>query len=85
MIQIAPPCRPPCVGLDDSHGAGHVRLRLWQWSYSLIICLITAWLISLGPIPGIIAVVTAKHVLVAIFVMGIGVDSRAPGFRRRYP
>jgi hypothetical protein len=45
---------------------------------SLLTILITAWLISLGPIPGIIAVVTAKHVLVAIFVMGIGVDAKKP-------
>jgi hypothetical protein len=37
--------------------------------------LATAWCCTLGWIPGIIAVVTAKHVLVAILVMGLGVDA----------
>jgi hypothetical protein len=41
----------------------------------MLTILATAWCISLGWIPGIIAVVTAKHVLVAILVMGLGVDA----------
>jgi hypothetical protein len=76
MSQLAPPSAPPRIALDNNDGASPLRLRLWQWWVSLLTLLITAWFISLGPIPGIIAVVTAKHILVAIFVMGIGVDAR---------
>jgi hypothetical protein len=75
MLEIAPPSRPPQVALGDNPGSGRVRLRLWQWSWTILTCIITAWCFTLGPIPGIIALVTAKHVLVAILVMGLGVDS----------
>jgi hypothetical protein len=46
-----------------------------QASATLATLLATAWLCSLGPIPAIIALVTAKHVLVAILIMGLGVDA----------
>ena len=51
-----------------------IRLQLRFLLPLIAVVIATAWLISLGPIPGIIAVFTAKHVLVAIYVMGIGVD-----------
>ena len=77
MAQLAPPERPPRVALGDDDGRIYrLRLRLWQWWCTLLTLVLTAWLITLGPIPGIIAVVTAKHILVALFVMGIGVDAR---------
>jgi len=75
MAQIAPP-QAPQIALDDGDGMNRIHLRLWQFWWTLVTVLITAWLISLGPIPGIIAVVTAKHILVAILVLGLGVDSR---------
>jgi hypothetical protein len=50
-------------------------MRLLQLWLTLVTLLVTAWLVTLGPIPAIIAVVTAKHVLVAILVMGLGVDA----------
>jgi hypothetical protein len=71
MSQIA----PPPVAQDDGDGLRRVHLRLWQWGATSLTVLITAWCFSLGWIPGIIALVTAKHVLVAIYVMGIGVDA----------
>jgi hypothetical protein len=79
MSQIAPPLPPLQVALDDGDGLNRVRLRLWQWWWTLVTVLATAWICSLGWIPGIIAVVTAKHVLVAILVMGLGVDARGEG------
>jgi hypothetical protein len=75
MAQIAPPQIPPRVALDGDDGMNRLQLRLWQLWVTLLTVLVTAWLITLGPIPGIIAVVTAKHVLVAVLVMGLGVDS----------
>jgi hypothetical protein len=81
MLSMAPPEAPPRIALDDGDGVNRVRLRLWQLWLTLLTILITAWLMTLGPIPGIIAIITAKHVLVAIYVMGIGVDApfRAEG------
>ena len=46
-----------------------------MWATVLTI-LITAWLVSLGPVPAVFALVIAKHILVAILVMGLGVDAR---------
>jgi hypothetical protein len=76
MALIAPPEKPPLVALGDDDGrVDRVRLRLCQWWCTLVTVGVTVWLCTLGYIPGIIAVVTAKHILVAIFVMGIGVDA----------
>ena len=71
---IAPPLLPPQTGLDDDDSLKRVRLRLWQVGWSSVIVLATVWVMTLGWIPGIIAVVTAKHILVAILVMGLGVN-----------
>jgi hypothetical protein len=76
QIDMAPPPAPPRVAVNDDDHFGRVRLRLWQLWLTFLTILITVWLITLGPIPGIIAVVTAKHVLVAILVMGLSVDTR---------
>ncbi len=77
-IYMAPPPVPPRVALDDRDGFERVQLRLRQLWLTLVTVLITVWLINLGPIPAIIAVVTAKHVLVAILVMGLGVGAKQP-------
>ena len=45
----------------------------------MLTILVTAWLVTLGPLPAVLALVTAKHVLVAILVMGLGVDKRHVG------
>jgi hypothetical protein len=72
MARIAPP-RPPIVGLADDD---HLRLRFRQIGLTAATIVATAWLCTLGWIPAILALVTAKHVLVAILVMGLGVDAR---------
>ena len=74
---IAPPRFPleTCLGDDDR--LGRVRLRLWQLGWSVVVVLITVWMMTLGYIPGVVAVLVAKHILVAILVMGLGVD-RSP-------
>jgi len=76
MIHLsAPPRRPVAVALADDDGLRRVRFRLWQWSMSLLTILATAWFMTLGPIPGIIALVVAKHILVAILVAGLGINA----------
>jgi hypothetical protein len=75
MSQLAPPQYPPPTALDDPDGKDRLRLQLMQVWLTLVTTFIMVWLITLGPIPAIIGIITAKHVLVAILVMGLGVDS----------
>jgi hypothetical protein len=75
MILLTPPPKPPRVALGENDGVRKVRLRLWQINASALTVLLTAWCCTLGAIPAIIALVVAKHVLVAILVMGLGLDA----------
>jgi hypothetical protein len=50
-------------------------MRLTQVMASMVTVFATAWVCTLGIIPAIIALSIAKHVLVAILMMGLGVDA----------
>jgi hypothetical protein len=63
------------VALSDDDGARRVQFRLSQMGLTALTVLITAWCCTLGWAPAIVALVVAKHVLVAILVMGLGVDA----------
>ena len=79
MARLAPPpCPPSHITLEDGDGAHRLRTRLLLLWVTALTVLITAWLCTLGPIPAVVAVVTAKHILVAALVMGMGVDERRP-------
>ncbi|MBY0524047.1 MAG: hypothetical protein K2R98_11645 [Gemmataceae bacterium] len=79
MAQMAPPGPPPSVvGVDDDDRVQRLRVRLWQISVAVGTIFITGWFFTLGWIPGIVAAVLAKHILVAILVMGLGVDQDRP-------
>jgi hypothetical protein len=71
MSLTAPP-RPPLIAIADED---RFNLRFRQIWLSALTILVTVWLCTLGWIPAIIALVTAKHILVAILVMGLGVDA----------
>lgn len=75
MALLAPPPRPPRVALCENDGVRRLHMRLWQLTMTAVTVFITAWCCTLGAIPGIIALLLAKHVLVAILVMGLGVDA----------
>ena len=76
MVHLSsPPRLPVTVALADGDGLQRTHFRIWQWGMSMATVLVTVWFMTLGPIPGIIAVVTAKHVLVAILVAGLEVKS----------
>ncbi len=75
MATIAPPPAPPRVAMGDDDRTNKLRFRVWQMTATMVTLMITAWICSLGAIPAIIALVTAKHVLVAILMMGLGVDA----------
>jgi len=75
MVHLSsPPRLPVTVALADGDGLRRTRFRIWQWGMCMVTLLITAWFMTLGPIPGIIAVVVAKHILVAILVAGLGIN-----------
>lgn len=79
MHIVAPPEPPMLVALGDDDQRRRIDGRLWQIWLTLLTVLATAWLCTLGPIPGVLAVVTAKHVLVAILAMGLSIDApRSP-------
>ncbi len=80
MAALAPPPSPPQTGLGDNDDLARYRLRATQATATVVTVLATGWLCTLGAIPAILALMTAKHVLVAVLVMGMGIDSH-PGKR----
>jgi hypothetical protein len=70
MALIAPP-QPPSVTFADGDGMRRVRFRLWQVLLAAFTIFATAWFCTFGIIPAIFAIMVAKHVLVAILVMGL--------------
>jgi hypothetical protein len=80
MALLAPPPAPPRVAVDDNDDLRRFRLRLAQVLATTITVVATAWVCTLGAIPAILGLMVAKHILVAILVMGLGVD--APPSRR---
>jgi hypothetical protein len=79
MALLAPPPCPPVVGVGDNDGLRRFRMRLVQVSATTITISATAWVCTLGAIPAILGLMVAKHVLVAIIVMGLGVDAPRGG------
>jgi hypothetical protein len=72
MASIAPPRLP--VALSDEGGLNRLYHRLWLLTLSFLTVVATAWFVMLGPISAIIALTFAKHILVALLVMALGVD-----------
>ncbi len=76
MTMLAPPPAPPRIAQGDNDGVDRLRLRLVQVLTTLVTVIVTAWLCTLGAIPAILAVMVAKHILVAVLVMGLDMDAR---------
>jgi len=72
MTHLAPPPLPPRVAVSDHDGLNRLHFRLWQILMTAFTVLFTGWFISFGPLPAILAIMVAKHVLVAILVAGLG-------------
>ncbi len=77
MAVIAPPPpAPPQVGAADDDRMRHFRRRLTLVMAASVTVVATGWTCTLGILPAIIGLMVAKHVLVAILMMGLGVDAR---------
>jgi hypothetical protein len=57
--------------MDEMPPLRRIDFRLWQIGLSALTVVITGWCFTFGPLPGIIAAVIAKHVLVAIIAAGL--------------
>ncbi len=75
MVHLGPPPPPARLALADGDGLDRLRTRLWLWSMTAITVLITAWCVTLGALPAILALVVAKHILVALLVMGLDLEA----------
>lgn len=73
MASIIPPPAPHLVGQDDNDRVRRVKLKLFKILASAITVFITGWFCTFGAIPAILAIMVAKHVLVAILMMGLGI------------
>ncbi len=79
MSQHAPPRPPLGVAVEDD-GLRRLHFRLWQILMTALTVLITTWFVTFGPIPAILSLMIAKHVLVAIYVRGFD-GPKAAGHR----
>jgi hypothetical protein len=75
MALLLPPQDPPRVGLGDDDDRNRLRFRLRIWAWTLGTVFITTWLITLGVLPAVLGLAVAKHILVAVLVMALGVDA----------
>jgi hypothetical protein len=74
MATVIPPQPPPTV--SDESPLQRVHFRLWQIVLTAVTILLTGWFFTLGAVPGIIALLFAKHVLVALLAMGLHLPPR---------
>jgi hypothetical protein len=72
MALLVPPKPPVQIALGDDDRLRRLHFRLWQILLTITTILATVWVMLLGmPILSIIAVAIAKHVLVAVYMMGL--------------
>jgi hypothetical protein len=85
MAVLAPPREPPHIGVADHDGLRRLDFRMWQLLVTAVTVLLTGWCFTLGPIPAIIALMVAKHVLVAVLVMGMDFEALCEAEKGRSP
>jgi hypothetical protein len=76
MALLAPPPNPPtiAVAMFDDDRLPRLRMRMTQIVTASLTVVATGWVCTLGVVPAIIALMIAKHVLVAILLMGLDAD-----------
>ena len=76
MAVLVPPPKSPSLSLGDGDRLRRVHFHLHLVGLTAATVLVTGWLVTLGTFPAILALVTAKHVLVAILAMGLGMGPK---------
>lgn len=75
MQHLAPPPAPPdTFKITGYDGIRRAQFRLWLILVTALTVVFTAWFMTFGAIPGILALMVAKHVLVAVMVRGLDVN-----------
>ena len=72
MAVLAPPPAPPIIAQDD-FDRRRFRVRMVKLTGTFITILVSGWLFTLGWVPGILGLIVAKHILIAIYLMGSGI------------
>jgi|SRR5262245_337551 len=70
MASIASPA-PPTTDFSGDNSRQRIHFRLWQITMSAITLLVTIWFFTLNSLAGILALVVAKHIWVAILAAGL--------------
>ena len=70
MSYVASPPPAP-VNVTDENPRERVHFRLWQIVVSALTVAVTVWLFMVHPIAGIIGLIVAKLVLVAVLASGL--------------
>lgn len=84
MLQMAPPPKlPPITNAERPHGRLQFRMQLILLAAATVF--VTAWLCTMGAVAAVLSVVVAKHILVALLLMGLGVDRERPQLDSDYP
>jgi len=66
-----PPPPPDTTFARFDENLRRLHFRLWQIMVTVITVAITVWFMTLGILPAILALMVAKHVLVAVIAMGL--------------
>ena len=75
MAVLTPPPPSPPLNLGDDDRLKRYRMRMTQIMATLVTLLLTAWVCTFGAIAAILAVMVAKHILVAVLIMGVGLNA----------
>ena len=72
MDRLMPPPRLPGIAAGDDDSRERLQFRLWQLLMATLTVMGSVWLTTFGkPLLTILTWVTAKHILVAILMMGL--------------
>lgn len=71
MSYVAPPLPPPAENVADENPRQRVEFRLWQILVAALTVAVTIWLFTVHTLAGILALIVAKHVLVAVLASGL--------------
>ncbi len=78
MIGVVPPRPRHRPGFGGDGGAGRAWRRFLLADTAIVTVVAAGWLVSLGPIPAILGLLAAKHILVALLLAGLQPEER-PG------
>lgn len=74
VSNIMLPPKPPPVATGDRPPSRRLQFRLWQVVVCALTLFVTGWCFTVHAAIGLTASFLAKHVIVAVLAMGLGLD-----------